>query len=141
MARFYVGSKFENKEAVRYVQRKLQELGHVITHDWTWESAEGKKEPELTQYMKDCAVKDYNGVVTCDVLFHINYKGCAGSFTEFGIALALGKVIVVVDAKKEGTAHNIFFYMPGINHFHNVDEAIRFVHKWSIDHQSQLKAG
>lgn len=133
--RVYVASKFENQEQVRKVHRLLTESGHIITHDWTWESVEGKKGEERERYLKDCATKDYNGVDTCDVFFLINYLHCAGAYTEFGIALRAQKCIVVVDGHHPEKSRNIFFHLPDVHHFTSVEEAVAFVNEWALKHR------
>ena len=129
--RGYVASKYENKEEVRKAQRLLEESGHVITHDWTWEDDAGKKGEELRVYRSNCASKDYNGVASGDFIFLINFLHCAGAYTEFGIALACNKLIVVVDGHHPEKTHNIFFYLPGVNHFDTIEEAVAFVNYYA----------
>jgi nucleoside 2-deoxyribosyltransferase len=118
----YVASKLENYGQVREVYRLLTELGHEITHDWTEEFfMEDKSNAQMI------AELDYNGVCDCDILFLINYQRCAGAFTELGIALHAGKVIVVVDGFHEEKPSNIFFHLPMVNHFDTIEDAIKFV--------------
>ena len=118
----YVASKLENYEQVREVYSSLAALGHEITHDWTAEFFMEDKEDK-----QKIAELDFNGVCDCDILFLINYQRCAGAFTELGIALHAGKVIVVVDGFHEEKPSNIFFHLPNVNHFDSIEDAIKFV--------------
>jgi nucleoside 2-deoxyribosyltransferase len=123
----YVASKFENTTAVREAHDKLIELGHRVTHDWTYEDASKLTGEEREKYMRLCAHKDLDGVKNCDVLLLINYPKCAGAFTELGIAIALHKHIVVVDAYKEGLPHNIFFHLPWVVIAADLEGAVKYI--------------
>lgn len=127
----YVASKFENKEEVRRVQKLLREAGHSITHDWTVEDATGLTGEVLEAYLRRCAEKDLAGVENCDFLFLLNYLHCAGSYTEFGMALALRRLVVVVDGRDPTKSRNIFFHLPNVYHFTSVEAAVDFVNSYA----------
>lgn len=124
----YVASKFENTAGVRKAQELLVNLGHYVTHDWTFEDASNKTGEERERYLRLCAHKDLDGVKNCDVILLINYLKCAGAFTELGIALGLGKHVVVVDGYKDDLPRNIFFYLPQVHHVTSVEEAVAYIH-------------
>ncbi len=106
--KIYVASKFENKELVKEVQEELIREGHSITHDWSNESDAGKTGIELENYQARCAQQDFDGVKNADLVLLINHQGCKGTYTEFGIALALNKYVVIV---KPELTNQVFFHL------------------------------
>jgi hypothetical protein len=106
----YVVSKFENKSVVQDVQRRLVELGHTITYDWTPSSIEGMTEAQASIHQAKQAVKDYNGVVDCDLFFFICHKDVKGTLVELGGALFLKKQTFIIGDLSQ--CMNVFFYLP-----------------------------
>jgi hypothetical protein len=127
--KFYVASKVENLAAVKKLIALLTSMGHVCTEDWTEKVASDLTGAARRQYMQDRAVEDYNGVVTCDTLILLNHPRCAGSFTEFGIALPINKIVVVVGAWDDNNPSNVFFHLPDVHHFDTEAEAAEFVNE------------
>jgi hypothetical protein len=121
--RVYCGTKFENTKAVHEVYLALREDGHTITHDWTEENAEGLHGKFLEAYLEGCAEKDVDGVLSCDAFVLLNYAGMAGGFTEFGMALAAGKFIVVLDGKHPEKPKNIFYHLHSVHHAKDLEDA------------------
>lgn len=78
---------------VREVIADLVARGVTITYDWTYEP--GWDDPSLADPLR-CARVDMAAVRACDVLWYIAPADKSeGSSTELGIALALGKIVVV----------------------------------------------
>jgi hypothetical protein len=121
--RIYVASKFQNTKAVKEAYEALKADGHVITHDWTNESAEGMTGQALEDYLVLCAKKDLRGVQDGDALLLLNHQLMAGGFTEFGMAVAYGKYIVVIDGHHPDKPRNIFFHLPNIVHAKDLTDA------------------
>jgi hypothetical protein len=119
----YVASKFENKKAVREAYLALMADGHSITHDWTGEDAEGLEGEALETYMRGCAEKDVKGVEGGQGFLMLNHARIAGGNTEFGIAIATKKFIVVIDGHHPDKPRNIFFYLPMVHHARDLAEA------------------
>lgn len=108
---------------------KLKAVGHEITHDWTVHEDGDRKGEELLEFFRKCAYEDFEGVANCDMVLLLNHEHGKGMFTEMGIALALGKPVIVTDVNK---ANNIFFRLPGIYVLETVDEAVDFITKENI---------
>lgn len=119
----YVASKFENAEAVREAHKALRDDGHVITHDWTGEDAEGLEGEALEVYLQSCAEKDVEGVESGEFFLMLNHARIAGGNTEFGIAIAAKKFIVVIDGHHPEKPRNIFFHLPYVHHAKDLEEA------------------
>jgi uncharacterized protein (DUF2249 family) len=120
----YVASKFENSKEVQEAHKAFIEEGWKITHDWTVENADGMTGPALEYYLRECAKKDYEGVLRCDAFVLIHYEKGAGMFTELGIALASGKTVVIIDGHNPTKISNIFFHLPGICHVNTLKQAV-----------------
>lgn len=122
--RIYVAAKFEEGARVREVHQRLRNLGFEITHDWTQENAEGKTGEALETYLRECAIKDYVGVLDCDLILVLNHDRLFGGCTELGLALAWGRTAYVVEPQ---IRTNIFFHLPvemGMRTFPTLDAAI-----------------
>lgn len=123
--KFYVGGKWSEKEFIRSLMDRLEQLGHTSTHDWT------KYEANPENKLADCAFKDIQGVQQADVVlayFSDPKYAYRGTFTELGAGLALGKRVVVITANV-GPADpnpyymtNCFFHHPIIERFDSFDD-------------------
>lgn len=87
--RFYIASKFTNKEEVRKLQGHLISLGHEITHDWT--THEDKRPFEKNRKIAEkYAKEDLDGVRNSDIFIALidNTEGSVGMHTEIGCAIS-----------------------------------------------------
>lgn len=91
MARFYICTGFGNKIQHNYLRDALVELGHEITHDWTFVVHGESDDPDWTQHASD----DAQGVADADFV-PVILPGGLGTHTEMGMALALGKPIFLL---------------------------------------------
>lgn len=107
----YVAGKYEEKEAVRYVQKQLHNMGHTITHDWTGEDLGDRTGVVAASYLRMCAEKDVKGVENADAVVLLNHKNGFGLMCEMGIAIAHKIPVFIIDAKLRDT---VFFYLPGV---------------------------
>lgn len=83
--RIYVSGKWEDREAVRELQKALIKMGHEITVDWTYH------EKDDVGYPRTYAQDDIWGVRDAQVYVGLflkenNYKG---ALVELGVALGL----------------------------------------------------
>lgn len=107
--KIYLAHSYAARYELRKVRKILEDLGHIVTSRWIGNEHE---EGGVT----DDAQMDYDDVKSADllILFADEFggrPGC-GKFIEFGFAVALEKVIIVVeDADKTRT---IFFSLPGV---------------------------
>jgi hypothetical protein len=120
--RVYVAGKFERIEEARFMQGLLRERGHLITHDWTQESAGDRKGGALDDFLRRCAEADEQGVKTADAVVLIHDDNCRGGFWEAGGAAILGKPVLVIGG--EGKLSNeggwkapIFYRLSNVHHY------------------------
>ncbi len=118
----YVLGKFEDKERVRRVQRKLIEAGHSITHDWTLNGPERGKTVE--QKCRE-SIEDVRGVATADLVVGVFIQDLSyrGAFAELGMAIISGKPVVLIG---EYGYQCLFAYHPlVIAEYHTINDFLR----------------
>ncbi len=92
--RIYVASPFGEMKRAKELMTKLEQLGYIITQDWT---------DEIFDLIKSKGREDINasadliGVQRSDaVVLLVPLKGGRGMWIEFGYALALGRSVFVL---------------------------------------------
>lgn len=108
--RIYLAAPWKRKDEAKEVRDILVANGHEVTSRWLDfpESPDGQYSVET---LKTEAQNDIQDIVRAHVLVVLNLQYSEGKATEQGIALVLGKPIVVVD---DNTGPN--------NVFHNLGE-------------------
>jgi hypothetical protein len=119
--KIYVASSFDRKVDVKRVQAKLIEMGHTISHDWTFESTENRPIDQMETYLQRCAYDDWSGVVNADVLLLLNDPKGFGAMVELGMGIAYGKRIMVVEPHQRDC---IFFKTVEVEKFYTLSAAL-----------------
>lgn len=88
--KIYVAGKFEKKEEIRKIYKKLESLGHSISYDWTTHKFI-KPYVENQQQASTYAQNELNGICQSDVLIYIAEENGHTLPMEFGAALAMAK--------------------------------------------------
>lgn len=122
--KFYVIARFEDKDVARVVMEMMLARGHELTFDWT-------RVPEaLTDEDRvRSAARDFHGVVEADAVIVLHDDQLCNGLVELGVALALGKRIMVVgppfrfDARRQP----IFYWIPKVLQFYSAEGAVRFL--------------
>jgi nucleoside 2-deoxyribosyltransferase len=116
MKKFYVASSFRNMDAVNYVTNQLVNKGYVHTYDWT-KNAQGRDEKTFTfEDLKEIGQKEKDAVIDSDFIV-VLLPGGKGTHIEFGIALGLGKKILLyspdaaIDQVEETST---FYHLPEV---------------------------
>lgn|SRR3990167_7712087 len=119
----YVASAYGNREHVQEVFTILQDAGHVVSHDWTTESADHLPHgsPEYYRYLEQCGARDYLGIMDAHVLLLLAHPEMKDTRTELGIALGCGMQILVVDHPE---VHSVFYGHHRVTRYPTVDAAI-----------------
>jgi hypothetical protein len=92
--RFYVATGLERAGVARALGEQLVEAGHEWTYDWTTHGAVAWAGPGR---VREVALLEASGVARADVVV-VLLPGARGTHVELGMAIALGKrVLVVVD--------------------------------------------
>lgn len=102
----------------RTVVAELKRRGYIIVHDWT------KEDPGGTR--RSAAVEDLYAATHCDVVLLMWTDGMKGAWVEVGAALAVGALVIAIDAKREDC---IFLDHPGVEHVRYLEDAIALMEK------------
>jgi len=121
--RVYLAGKWQEAELVRKYAIELRILGYHITMPWF--------ELHVAPAVEDIpwsAVEDERGVRDSDTCIFIFERELpySGAMTELGIALALGKRIIIVG---QGGTRNIFTHHPLVEHVDSWEQAIQCLNK------------
>lgn len=122
MAKIYVAGRFTEKDAVKAVMRLLEEAGHEITHDWTYETVEGLTGNAVLDVFQGAADDDMKGVIDCDAFVLLHNDTCKGALVELGAALAWDKVVIIIGGRVENAP--IFYWHTDVQHVADVPEAL-----------------
>ena len=111
--KFYIASKFENCEQVRYLAGKLKKAGWIHTYDWTANELIKTNINTLT----DIAQKEFNAVKEADIVIILTPQG-RGTHTEFGMAVARSKKVYI--CHEDNTYFlcddntSVFYWLPNV---------------------------
>jgi len=92
---FYVASSFQNIHTVNIVQKRLRELGHQCTYDWT----KNGRAMSLDN-LREIGKKEKEAVMGADVVIVLLPAG-KGSHIELGIAIGSGREIYLYSENEE----------------------------------------
>jgi len=129
--KIYVAARFQDKEKVKEIYKKLKDRGHTISGDWT-NHTHTKPYKENQELSKEYSIEDMNNILNCDVFILLtNQEPGIGSTTELGGALALyiknksPKVYIVGD-NLDG---NMFYFHPEVNVKSTLEEVLEDLDK------------
>ncbi len=109
--KFYLASGLENKAIVQYVRDRLVAAGHIHTYDWTLNSRATTKEA-----LRQIGIAEKEAVAASDVVI-VLLPGGKGTYTEFGMALALEKPIYLYSEQPISLANAAtFYFVDGVAH-------------------------
>ncbi len=86
----YIAGKFEDKETILNLHKKIKKLGHTLSYDWTTHK-------NIKPYLKNketarqYAENELKGIVDCDVFIYLSHERGTTLPMEFGAALSLLK--------------------------------------------------
>lgn len=117
--KIYLASRYSRREQMRSVRDELQRLGHTVTTRWLdteWPGDERGSSAVPPEYLTEYAIKDVEDVMAADCVISFTEDGrtpgLGGRHVEFGIAVALGKRLIVV-----GYRENIFHHLPQVEFY------------------------
>lgn len=126
--KIYISGPFDNKGYVRLFMEELRKRGHEITFDWTAVPTIDKNNYEYNNNAKAA----FDGISQCDTLIAVfnnpKYMG-RGIFTEIGIALGMGKKVIIYNQENmvnltflnsDRIETNIYYHLgPNVSVFSN----------------------
>lgn len=120
--RVYLAAPWAHRDEAIAVKARLVNAGLNVVSGWTEREStapsSGEIEPARMQVQ---AQLDWDEVVSCDVLVVLGLAKSDGKATEMGIALTLGKRVILV---KSDCVGNIFYHLPEVERVDNVEEVI-----------------
>jgi nucleoside 2-deoxyribosyltransferase len=123
--RVYVAGPWVDRFNAANIADAVSVMGHTITHNWWAYEGEGEHTESL-EFLRKCAEMDVEAVRTADVVVVLNTYKSEGKAAEQGIAIALGKPIIVI-TPGEKPSSNIFHYLPNYTHVTTVKEALEAI--------------
>ena len=121
--KFYIASRFHNKEKIREIYKTLIAKGHQISADWTLHKRIVPYNENLeiaSQYTQE----DINGAKDCDVFILISDEAGTGMHTELGVAISSH---ILSDSPKiyvigEFISNSMFYFHPSVKRMNNIQE-------------------
>lgn len=123
--KIYVAGKFENKELILNTYKKLKEMGHSISYDWTTHK-NIKPYFENKDIASEYAQNELNGLLNSDILIYFSNETGHTLFMEFGAALALLKTTgkPKIYAVGEFNDCSPWFFNPIVERCENIEQAL-----------------
>lgn len=122
--KFYIASGLQNYEQVRSLAKLLKNSGWTHTYDWTRHVLEKASDTETLRHIGE---QEYNGVRQADVVIILTPRG-RGTHTEFGMAIALNKIIYLCHEDdtyfKCDDNTSAFYWLPEVKHLIGNTESI-----------------
>lgn len=116
--RVYLAAPWVCIEAAGYMKQRMVDAGIDVISDWTEREEDSDKNPNT---QRDAAIIDMQQVRDCDALVLLSMKTRSeGKASEMGMAMALGKRIILV-GPREG---NVFYNHPMVEQVDTVWDAI-----------------
>lgn len=145
--RFYLASRYSRREELCAYREQLRSLGHEVTSRWLngehqisdrgvpigekgealIEGDSGEKSEEAEKLRLSFATEDVSDVLSSEIVVSFtepprSNASRGGRHVEFGIAIALKKMFIVV-----GHRENIFHWLPQVQFFDTWEEALAFI--------------
>lgn len=137
--KFYLAAKFDRMAEMNVYAQQLRNSGHEVTSRWLLgkeqfhEGVDLIDRPEglhsgtgdITMLAQPFAMDDHEDIIGCDTLILFTespeaYAKRGGRHTEFGIALGLGKQLIII-----GPRENIFHCLPQVQQFRTWTDCLR----------------
>lgn len=123
--KIYVAGKFEQKDLIREICRKLEEIGYEISYDWTTHKPI-KPYYENQEIAREYSQKEFDGISNSDIFIYLSSEKGTTLNIEFGAAIMLaktkGKPIIYVVG--EFNDKSPWFFDPFVKRKKSVEEVI-----------------
>lgn len=116
--RIYLAARYSRMEELRGYADELVAAGHVITARWIRGGNGIPETAEVDMESQQFALEDYRDLQAADTVIswteppRVESTARGGRHVEFGLALAMGKRLLVV-----GPRENLFHTMPNVRQF------------------------
>lgn len=131
---FYLAARYSRRDELRVHRDMLVALGHTCMASWldtAWPISDTGSTAAPDQYREHYAIKEALEVRQCNMLIAFTEEPRSstrgGRHVEFGIALGMGKRVVVI-----GQRENLFYYHPDVTAFNSFQEFLDAYTRQSI---------
>ncbi len=122
MASFYIATTLSNNKEHNRLRDFLVTSGHHITYDWTNHCSVQK---DGIERISEVASLESKGIENADYVFVI-FPACRATHTELGMAIALGKRIVLCGQEENKDETCAFYHHPNVDAwFDSLDQFIQ----------------
>jgi nucleoside 2-deoxyribosyltransferase len=130
-AAVYIAARFSRRHEAHALGKELQSKGYRISCRWIRPGDSHVMPVGLSEQAEDSerarfAAEDMEDIYGCDWMISLTEQprsnGRGGRHVEFGVGLALGKVLTVI-----GPRETVFHHLPGIEHFNSIGEFLESV--------------
>ncbi len=127
--KIYLAGRFSKRHVLNRIGNELQALGHIITSRWTLPNNDhinpaGMSEQAADVERRRFAMEDIEDIHACDCVISLmeapRGNGRGGRHIEFGIALALGKKMIII-----GPRETVFHHLDEVEHYETVDQFLK----------------
>jgi hypothetical protein len=126
--KFYVAARFEDKDLIKKIHKKILLKGHEIVGNWL-EHKFVKPYEKNQKLSAEYSLADISAVLDCDIFVVLADSEGRGKIAEFGAALAanktLGKPKIFVIGKTN--TDFMFYFHPAVNRRQNIDDILKEV--------------
>lgn len=133
----YLAARYENRQEIAMYAEMLKLLGYEITSRWVFGNHEASVVNGVTgdrwnENGPRFALEDYQDLIAADMVIsfteeHDAPKSRGGRHVEFGMAVALKKLLVVV-----GPRENVFHWLPVVRLYRTWEEAFTWLEEVRI---------
>lgn len=125
--KFYISARYGRRLEAEALGLLLTEMGHEITSRWVWREQPQEYETATPEEIAEYAEEDVEDVLEAEALVALSEPsdsawGRGSRHVEFGIALALAKMLFVI-----GPYENVFHYMADVTVADNVQDFILYI--------------
>jgi len=126
----YVAGKFEKKDIILNTYKRIEELGHQVSYDWTTHKPI-KPYSENSKIAAQYSKNELEGIFNCDIFIYLADEKGHTLPMEFGAALMLAKTRNKprVYAVGEFNDKSPWFFNPLIERKKSIDEVIEELSK------------
>lgn len=125
--KFYLASRFKNRETLLKIETELQNKGHIINSRWLHGPIVPHDAPDYEDHCKEWANKDLEDIANSDAIIIVTNnceKVPGGIWWEAGFAMGLGKTVFIC-----GPKINVFCHHESIEYYEDIDKMLENIGK------------
>lgn len=143
----YVAGKFEQKEIIREIYKKIEGIGHKIIYDWTTHKSVKNYEPDKDSARISLNQNNFNielanlytsnelkAIMNCDVFIYLTQEEGTTNKMEFGAALmrafSTGKPVIYAVDKANDKSN--WFFLNYVIRKDNIEEVLQILKEQKI---------